>query len=158
MNKETYTAKNVVKIKTNPEEAFSLACPVKELDWIRGWSFEMIKSDSGVNEVGCIFKETMSGGLFGVTEPTHWLTTIYDKEAKEFHAVLTFGGYALGKFEFTAEPEDDQYSYGVWTLSYTSLNDQGDRVAGDDMADKLKTMLGFLGSCAKHYLETGEML
>ena len=45
-------------VQTNPaapEKVFPLLCPVREADWIPGWKYELIYSDSGVAEAGCIF-------------------------------------------------------------------------------------------------------
>jgi len=39
----------------SPEKVFPLLCPVREADWIPGWRYTLIYSDSGVAELGCIF-------------------------------------------------------------------------------------------------------
>ena len=38
------------------EQIFPLLCPVREYDWIDGWSCDLIYSESGVAENNCIFK------------------------------------------------------------------------------------------------------
>ena len=39
----------------SPEKVFPLLCPVREADWIPGWRYKLIYSESGVAELGCIF-------------------------------------------------------------------------------------------------------
>jgi hypothetical protein len=38
-----------------PERVFPLLCPVREADWIPGWRYKLIYSESGVAELGCVF-------------------------------------------------------------------------------------------------------
>ncbi|MGM0418924.1 MAG: hypothetical protein ACQEQS_09395 [Thermodesulfobacteriota bacterium] len=38
------------------EEVFPLFCPVKSFEWIADWSAQMIYSESGYAEPGCVFK------------------------------------------------------------------------------------------------------
>ena len=42
-------------INAMTDQVFTLLCPVREFDWIEEWACEMIYSDSGVAELGCIF-------------------------------------------------------------------------------------------------------
>ena len=39
----------------SPEQVFPLLCPTREYDWIETWQCELIYSDSGFAEPGCIF-------------------------------------------------------------------------------------------------------
>ena len=38
-----------------PEKVFPLLCLVREDDWLPGWKYRLIYSDSGVAELGCVF-------------------------------------------------------------------------------------------------------
>ena len=38
-----------------PEKVFPLLCPVREADWVPGWQYRLIYSDSGCAEDGCVF-------------------------------------------------------------------------------------------------------
>ena len=48
-------------IKAPMENIFPLLCPVEELKWIDNWQYQLVYSDSSVNENNCIFRENMSG-------------------------------------------------------------------------------------------------
>jgi hypothetical protein len=53
-----------VKFSALPQDVFPLICPVKEEDWLCDWendTYELIYSESGVNELGCIFKTDFNG-------------------------------------------------------------------------------------------------
>jgi len=52
----------VVPVAGPPRDVFPLLCPVREHDWIPHWSGELIYSDSGVAELGCVFRTTASAG------------------------------------------------------------------------------------------------
>ncbi len=43
------------EIDAPSEHIFPLACPVEELRWIPDWEYELVYSQSGVNETDCIF-------------------------------------------------------------------------------------------------------
>ena len=150
-----YTTTKTEEIKANADAIFKLACPVEELKWIRGWEYELIYSDSGINENNCIFKEKLSGLLlFDGAVETHWQTTTYDKTARRFHALLMFGGLATCKFEWDVKESDTGVHTATWRVTLTSLGDE----FNEDLTGKLTYWLEFLSSCAKHYCETGEML
>ncbi len=148
------------KIKTTPDACFVLACPVEELKWINNWQFDMIYSDSGRNEINCIFREDMSAA-FVLNVPglsTYWQTTVYDAAEHRFHALLMYGARATGTFEWEAKDDGDGICRATWKLTYTALNQEGNDIADESLKDRMSLMLDFLAKSAKHYLETGEML
>ena len=54
-------------IQTNyaaPEKVFPLLCPVREADWIPGWQYELVYSESGVAELGCVFTTRHAACVF----------------------------------------------------------------------------------------------
>ena len=155
-----YTVSHQVTIKAAPDDAFALACPVEELKWIRNWQFEMVYSKSGHNELNCIFEGDISG-LLVLNTPglsTVWQTTRYDRSSGQFHALLIWGEKATGNFEFQVDDNSDGTTKAQWQLTYTALNAEGNKLADEALNDRLFGMVSFLAECAKHYLETGEML
>jgi hypothetical protein len=164
-NNKKFTATRITthfdaKIQADPDAVFALACPKEELKWIDQWQYDMIYSDSGKNENNCIFKEKMSG-LFVLNAPdidTYWYTTLYDRLSRRFHSLLIYGNAAAGKFELEVKDFGNGNSEAIWGLTFTALNEQGNRLADDTLKDRMTGMLQFLGESAKHYLETGKML
>lgn len=147
MNKATKT----ITIKTTVKEAMTLPCPVKELDWIPEWSYEMIYSKSGVNEVGCIFDETMSAPvLFEKEMTTRWHTVILNDN--KFVALIAAEGIGAVRFEWSVK-EVAEGIEATWTMAFSPYQD-----TTEDISDKMAVAIEFLSSCGKHYLETGKMI
>ena len=44
----------VQRIEAAPDKIFPLLDPVREKEWLDGWEYEMIYSNSGLGENGCI--------------------------------------------------------------------------------------------------------
>ena len=49
------TVHHVAKIGAPVEKVFPLLCPVREYEWIDGWSCRLVHSESGFAEKGAIF-------------------------------------------------------------------------------------------------------
>lgn len=61
------------RVAAPPDAVFPLLCPVREYEWIDGWSCQLIFSDSGFVEDGCVFTTRLTG-----EGPTVWVTTRHD--------------------------------------------------------------------------------
>jgi hypothetical protein len=59
-----------------PESVFPLLCPVREVDWVPGWQYRLIYSESGLAEDGCVFSTPNEAG-----PETLWMVTHYDPAA-----------------------------------------------------------------------------
>jgi len=63
-----------LKFMASPDLVFPLLCPEREREWIPGWEYEMIYSDSGLIEEGCVFKTPNTYGA-----ETIWTVVKYDQ-------------------------------------------------------------------------------
>jgi hypothetical protein len=54
-------------------EVFPLLCPVREAEWVPGWSYRLIFSNSCFAEEGCVFATPNDDGV-----ETIWTITDYD--------------------------------------------------------------------------------
>ena len=52
-------------INGTPEQVFPLLCPVRETDWIPGWTTDWVISNSGLAERGCILQTPPRPGAGG---------------------------------------------------------------------------------------------
>lgn len=57
----------------DPKRVFPLLCPVYETDYIDGWEFEMIYTNSGFVELGCVFTTPYKGD-----EKTVWTVSLHN--------------------------------------------------------------------------------
>lgn len=67
----------------NKKEIFPLLCPVLEKEWLQGWDYNMIFSDSGYAEKGCIFETNNDFGSY------RWIITKHDSINGEIQFVKT---------------------------------------------------------------------
>ena len=60
MTSDGFTPKRLTRrytqtIDAAPERVFPLLCPVREAEWLDGWRYTMIRSESGLAEAGAVF-------------------------------------------------------------------------------------------------------
>ncbi|MCK5783320.1 MAG: hypothetical protein KAH06_02665 [Desulfobacterales bacterium] len=61
-------------------------------------------------------------------------------------------------FKFEVKDPGNGSSETSGGLTFTTLNEQGNRLSDATLKDRMTGMLQFLGESGKHYLETGNML
>ena len=71
------TRQYVQTINAEPSVVHALICPVKEAEWLEGWDYDLIYSQSGVAEYGCVFTSQSAG------EETIWLIIKRDDTRRE---------------------------------------------------------------------------
>ncbi|XXJ18349.1 SRPBCC family protein [Desulfovibrio caledoniensis] len=131
------------------EAIWPLLCPVREYDWIAHWRCEVLRSESGVNELGCVFRTD-----FPDHGPEVWLTSRYEPcERLEF---VRTGPDRVIHFVIGISPEGGGTRL-TWTHHVTALTEAGnDGLAGKPETFAAQTAL--LERMLGHYLDTCEML
>ena len=147
------------EIKALPGTIFPLACPVEELRWIPDWDYQLIYSQSGVNETNCIFNEDKSGVLF-FEKPltTTWVTTIHDPDNYRIIFLLNLAGKAVIRLNVRFREVGKKVSSCTWHMVFTALDEETNAMPDDAIRAKLEWVMTFLAEALKHYCETGEML
>jgi hypothetical protein len=142
------------------DECFALACPVAELLWIDDWKFDLIYSESGRNETGCIFLEP-STGLSILRLPganNYWYTTRYDTAQHQFDAVWLTRDLTIARWELSMTDLGEGQTRVTWSLIYTGLGSEGNRIISEPGFDRrMHDVLSFLATSLKHYVETGSI-
>jgi hypothetical protein len=85
------------EIEAAPEQVFPLLCPVRELEWLEGWSAEIVYSDSGVAEENCIFKTNFRGAT------AIWTVSRYEPP-KRIEFVIVTPDVEVGRLSISLEP------------------------------------------------------
>lgn len=110
------------RIEAPPERVFPLLCPVREAEWLEGWSdaVEMLHSHSGVAEDGCVFRTRVAGG-----PETVWMITRHDSAERvvEFFRVTT--GLAATRLRINVEGDGNGSSAVFITYTFTPLSPAG---------------------------------
>jgi hypothetical protein len=151
----------------SPEKVFPLLCPVREAEWIPGWRYRLIYSDSGIAELGCVFA-TPSKTASEVSKPsdegkltapeTTWITVDYDPAAFRIGYVWIDPGRVATELRIQLTPATDGNTHSHISFRYTGLSPEGNReVESYDQKWFERKMQGWQ-SAINHYLRTGTML
>ncbi len=103
------------ELSAPPEAVFPLLCPVREYEWLDGWTCEMIYSESGVAEENCIFK-TPHG-------PATWNVDRYEPPRRIAFTVVSPN--QVCRLNITLEPTATGGTKLTWRRTFTGLNDAG---------------------------------
>lgn len=146
-------------IRAPVSRVFPLACPYEEYKWIDGWDCDIIYSDSGKVEDGCIFTETRSAPLLHDSDSgaTTWVAVLHDPESYRLHFVL-MTDISVIKYEIDMEDAGGGATTIKLDLTLTALNERGNQFIENGGGEKVGAMLAGLGHMLKHYCETGRML
>lgn len=137
-----------------PEEVFPLLCPSREADWIPEWKAELIHTETGFAEMGCIF--TTDGP--GPFDPGVWVFVGFEKN--RFVELVRFMPGVLIQIRVGVEPDQAAGESGRstvrWDYALTGLTPEGSGMLPDSGAMRQKLS----GACQAldHYLRTGEII
>ncbi|MFQ5415698.1 MAG: hypothetical protein ACE5FL_01495 [Myxococcota bacterium] len=78
------------RINAPVDRVFPLACPDEEYKWIDEWTCDLVYSESGKVEDGCIFTEKRSVPMLHDSDDgaTTWYTVLHDPDGFRVHFVL----------------------------------------------------------------------
>jgi hypothetical protein len=107
-------------LDARPDKVFPLLCPVRELEWTRGWDPSLILSNSGVAEADCVFTTSSQRG------ETVWMITRHDSENHEVEMILVTPGSTVAKLEIALEEKPAGKTAAKITYTHTSLGPEGD--------------------------------
>lgn len=113
----SYTQINVAP----PGIVFPLLCPVREAEWVPGWKYRMIFSNSGVAELGCVFATpNESGG------ETIWIVTRYDPPEFAIEFAWTWPEMIATRLEIQLADGEDGTTLTEIRYTYTALTQAGE--------------------------------
>ncbi len=142
-----YTQTNLAR----PERVFPLLCPVREADWVPGWRYRLIFSQSGVAELGCIFATPNEDG-----SQTTWMVTEYDPVAFRIGFVWMNPGLLATQIRIRLERESGDRTTTQIQYAYTGLSERGNaEVERYDEAWFREKMQSW-EAAINHYLNTGK--
>ena len=139
--------------QATPEKVFPLLCPVREADWVPGWQYRLIYSQSGVAELGCVFSTPNDDG----SEST-WLCTDYDPaHFRVAYAWVTPGLVACQiRIQLESGPASTTRAHIHYT--YTGLSLKGNKDVERFTADWFRAKMEGWEKAINHYLATGNVI
>ena len=122
-----------------PERVFPLLCPVREAEWLPGWRYRMVHSDSGIAELGCVFATPNEDG-----SETIWIVTEYDPHAWRMAFVWVRPGLVATQLAIALRAAGAERTYADIAYTYTGLSKEGNAlVAGYTAAWFAEKMRGW---------------
>ncbi len=157
ITKDAVQARRIVRAFTQsipavPDEVFVRLCPVHEKAWLDEWDYDMVYSQSGFAEPGCVF--TTNDG----SRETVWVITHRDPRTHEIHFARFTIGLAATTLAVQVEPDGDEGSKVRIVYTHTSLSDEGDAFLETITEEVFNQMMRFWEASMTHYLVTGQKL
>ena len=142
-----------LKLAGPPWKVFPLLCPTREYDWIEGWRCDLIYSESGLAEDGCIFRTDFPGD----TGQELWVVSRYEPvQAIEFVRVTP--GVKIVKLDIRLSGDGDSATSAIWRQTVTGLSDTGNEWVSRYCEEAYRQRIGLLETMLNHYLATGQKL
>ncbi|HEV2399918.1 MAG TPA: hypothetical protein VGS27_23455 [Candidatus Sulfotelmatobacter sp.] len=159
-------------IQTNcasPDRVFPLLCPVREADWIPGWRYKLIYSDSGVAELGCIFTtqdpvvesekySSRSAVRDAGSLETTWICTDYDPAAFRIAYVWIKPGHVATELWIQLTAAGNGATSSHIRFRYTGLSPEGNREVESYDRKWFEAKMRGWETAINHYLSRGKTI
>ncbi len=149
-----------------PEKVFPLLCPVREADWLPGWQYRLIYSDSGVAELGCVFTTPNPPGSHVQGQAaaettwaeTTWIVTDYDPAAFRIAYLWINPGRVITDLRIQLTPSDQRATATHIRYRYTGLSPEGNRELEHYTQPWFEANMKNWETTINHYLRTGKKM
>lgn len=135
------------------KKVFPLLCPEREKDWLDGWNYKMIYSQSGLVEQDCVFQTTQNGNA-----PTTWMVTKYDQPGKSIEFFRIKPLEYVVKINIDLEDLGDGTCHSNIAYQYTALTHLQADFIHHHMEEFFTQSMQWWEEAINHYLNTGEIL
>jgi len=158
MSREPFTAKRITRtycqtINATPEQVFPLLCPVREAEWLDGWRYTMIHSESGLVEEGAVFSTPANG-----EEDTVWIVTRHDPARRAVEFTRFTHGSRVCVLRIGVRPKGDGRSLVEVAYTYTAITPAGNASLDAFTEEAFLKAVTFWERSMNHWLGTGERL
>jgi hypothetical protein len=134
-----------------PETVFPLLCPVREADWVPGWQYRLIYSQSGFAEAGCVFITEEDG------RETTWIVTEYDPVAFRIAFAWVNPGAVAAQIRIRLERSGHATTAHI-QYTYTALSQDGNREVEGYDGNWFRHKMQSWEAAINHYLKTGKCI
>lgn len=155
---KVFRAKRVARsyhqtINAEPSKVHALICPVKEAEWLDGWHYAMIFSNTGLAEEGCVFTSQNEGEA-----DTVWLITKRDDERFVTEFARMTPDSRIAKLTVRIEAASNGQSEVDITYAFTALTEAGNQFIECFTEDNFIKDMQFWEASLNHYIKTGRKL
>jgi len=135
------------------DQVFPLLCPVREADWLDGWAYRMIYSQSGLIEQDCVFATPHHDEV-----ETFWYVTQYDKEQHLIEFVRMTPFENIVKIQIQLKSIDEEQTESHISYQYTGLNEAQNAYIESTLEEDFQNSMSWWEQSLNHFLKTGEKL
>ena len=148
------TRSYVQSIGAPPSTVFPLICPVREAEWLEGWACQLIQSDSGYAEEGCVFRTQPPG------EPeTIWFITRHDLAAGVVEFARVTAGLAATRLRIQIEDAGDGRSSVRICYTFVPTSEAGVRFLRERHSEEaFRADMDRWERSMNHYIDKGTLL
>jgi hypothetical protein len=133
-----------------PEKVFPLHCPVREAEWVPGWQYRLIYSQSGVAELGCVFATPNEDG-----SETTWVVSEYDPLSFRIGFVWVWPGLVAAQIQISLERTGENTKAHIRYI-YTGLSPAGNREVERYNESWFQDKMKGWEAAINHYLKPGK--
>jgi hypothetical protein len=148
-NRVAHTYKQ--RLTGSPSKVFPLLCPVREADWIDGWSPIMVLSQSGYAEQDCVFITDAK------VHDSIWYITRHDPARFFVEMIKITPAVTACKLTIRVRPAKPGCEAEI-TYCHTSLGPEGDVYIAGFSAEYYVQFMREWESRLNHYLKHGSAL
>jgi len=154
----SFKAKHITRsyeqtINADPATVFDLICPVKEAEWLDGWDYTLLHSESGLAEEGCVFLSRQKG-----EKDTIWMITKRDVGNREIEFVRATPESRIARLTIAVGEKATNVSTVKITYVITALCEDGNTFLEAFTQENFEAAMKFWESSMNYYLETGKRL
>ncbi|MCT4618260.1 MAG: hypothetical protein N4A62_02615 [Marinisporobacter sp.] len=135
------------------EEIFKLLCPVREKEWLQGWDYKMIYSESGFAEKGCIFETDNDFGSY------QWVMTKYDNRDYCIQFVKFIQGKMIVIIDIELKDGDKDIVYSDINYTFTAIDDSiMDEMHTENSQEVFNGHMKLWEDSINYFIKTGDMM
>lgn len=140
-------------IEAPPDVVFPLLCPVREAEWLDGWTYTMLYSASGLIEPGAVFSTPGHGEA-----DTVWVVTRHDPAAASVEFTRFTPGSRTCVLRAVVTPDGTGRSHVDVSYAHTSIAPAGDACLAAWTEPAFLDAVIFWERSMNHFLQTGTRL
>lgn len=134
-------------------EVFELLCPVREKEWLQGWDYSMIYSESGFAEKGCVFRTENDFGSY------QWIMTKYDSRDCGVQFVKFIHNKMVVIIDIQLTDGKGNIVYCDIDYTFTAINDDViGQMHEENTQEVFNGHMKLWEGSINYFLETGRML
>ena len=140
-------------IDAPPDVMFPLLCPVREAEWLDGFTYTMVHSASGLVEDGAVFTTSNPGEA-----DTVWIVTRHDRTARVVEFTRFTPESRTCVLRIGVAPHGAARSHVDVSYAYTSISPRGDEFLDGWTEKTFLDAMVFWEKSMNHFLKTGHTL